>query len=1042
VSRITAGRLLAGGRLAVPPAPKVYFGADDDHNFTGTNGIETSGELGRRMAIRREHFPFGNGPGGKGPGQGGTFPWPNALARSTSALTSPKVAYFIAHGSQGSGATGFPVKTAGGGYSNTTGWSSGGHTYKGIDIITAGGYDAPYTAAFAAIAAIDAPIFFNLWMEMNIPAMGAYGGYQGGTGGAGQAAYIAAYRHLHDLAVAAGADNMIWVWCPTQFDPDGNKLTYYPGDDVVDWIMLDLYRHQFSGNVDDIYNFAVSHAKPFGIAENGYGAWSGNNSPKVTKDQMVAELRSSILLPKYQETSALILWNYTGSVDDDHIDVAWSNSTGTKSASLSAAALQAMQDLSSASEFSGYYSDFGGGGGGGSDTTAPSAPTTIAGQATGPGSARVDWSGATDNVGVDHYEVWRSLGSVAFAQVASPSSSPFLDSGLIAATTYHYEVRAVDAAGNRSAFTTTVAVTTPQASGGSFSLAPIPDTPGFYSSAWTSTNNDVGRMWGAAERNGVVYVVGESDHTIDHSGGGSVDRTTTPMIAAYNKATGAVIQTYAPAPDDIVRGCQLLSDGTLAVWGAFSAIAGSTRHGFAILNTLSGPTDTTAASVQAASPDLQFTGGIVTRMVIQDGSSRGWAVGTFTSAGGSAVHKRVARIVKSGGTWGVDSAFTASIASGTCKGLGAKSDGSKIIVGGDIPNALQAFNGVTGAAMSWGFQFPSESGAQHCLSITVDDNFVVQTGDFGQGGGAAICTDWNGGGPNNLSAFSTQGYWYAECDGNVQASAKLSINGVDYAAFGHHGNFVMPKKNTAYSTGSDVASDGMFLFLWGSSTTDTVAYNTISFQQTSGESNPLKLWFYSQDPVSGSIDIGGDFGQVNGDTDWKRYIRLDGAGGTQDTTPPAAPSNLQATAVSDTTASLRWTASPDSDVAGYQVLRGSVIVGTVSAGVTSFVDSGLTAVTTYTYTVKAIDTSGNVSSASNAVSVTTSSGGGGGQQAPLWSQPPSLSDLAPFTGEAVTVVDGIVTGSPAPTIVSEVQEASNSAAAAIVLEGAWGFGAF
>ncbi|MGH3648313.1 MAG: glycosyl hydrolase family 18 protein [Micromonosporaceae bacterium] len=96
-----------------------------------------------------------------------------------------------------------------------------------------------------------------------------------------------------------------------------------------------------------------------------------------------------------------------------------------------------------------------------------------------------------------------------------------------------------------------------------------------------------------------------------------------------------------------------------------------------------------------------------------------------------------------------------------------------------------------------------------------------------------------------------------------------------------------------------------------------------------------------------------------------------------DSTPPSAPGNLRSTGTSSSSVSLAWNTSTDNvGVTGYDVFRGSTKVATVTG--TSHVDSGLSASTTYTYTVKARDAAGNVSAASNQISATTQSGGGGG----------------------------------------------------------------
>lgn len=89
-----------------------------------------------------------------------------------------------------------------------------------------------------------------------------------------------------------------------------------------------------------------------------------------------------------------------------------------------------------------------------------------------------------------------------------------------------------------------------------------------------------------------------------------------------------------------------------------------------------------------------------------------------------------------------------------------------------------------------------------------------------------------------------------------------------------------------------------------------------------------------------------------------------------DTQAPTAPTNLRATGTTSTSVSLAWNASTDNvGVTGYDVYRGSALVTTTTA--TSYTVTGLTPGTAYTFTVKARDAAGNVSAASNALSVTT-----------------------------------------------------------------------
>ena len=96
-----------------------------------------------------------------------------------------------------------------------------------------------------------------------------------------------------------------------------------------------------------------------------------------------------------------------------------------------------------------------------SDTVAPSAPT-LSGSGTTQSSTTLSWSGATDNVGVTGYDVYRNS-----TLIGSTASTTYNVTGLSASTTYTFYVKAKDAAGNVSANSNTVSVTT---------LAPAADT--------------------------------------------------------------------------------------------------------------------------------------------------------------------------------------------------------------------------------------------------------------------------------------------------------------------------------------------------------------------------------------------------------------------------------------------------------------------------------------------------------------------------------------------------------------------------------------
>ncbi len=100
-------------------------------------------------------------------------------------------------------------------------------------------------------------------------------------------------------------------------------------------------------------------------------------------------------------------------------------------------------------------------------------------------------------------------------------------------------------------------------------------------------------------------------------------------------------------------------------------------------------------------------------------------------------------------------------------------------------------------------------------------------------------------------------------------------------------------------------------------------------------------------------------------------FNLEITSGSADTQAPSAPTNLASLNITETSVDLSWTASTDNvGVTGYDVFEGGVVTQTVT-GTTATI-TGLTASTAYSFTVKAKDAAGNVSSASNTVNVTTS----------------------------------------------------------------------
>ena len=148
--------------------------------------------------------------------------------------------------------------------------------------IVSGSLDATINARASGSKKLGHPFFLDFAAEMN-----------GGEAWSGNdpTLYIAAYRHIHDLFVAAGASNVIWAWCPNVTDTSGGNsvtMAYYPGDSYVDWTGVDGYNwgtsdpnfvwQSFQDVFKDIYPLLAAKGKPILIGEMASDEVGGSKS--------------------------------------------------------------------------------------------------------------------------------------------------------------------------------------------------------------------------------------------------------------------------------------------------------------------------------------------------------------------------------------------------------------------------------------------------------------------------------------------------------------------------------------------------------------------------------------------------------------------------------------------------------------------------------------------------------------------------------------------------------------------------------------------
>ncbi len=123
------------------------------------------------------------------------------------------------------------------------------------------------------------------------------------------------------------------------------------------------------------------------------------------------------------------------------------------------------------------------------DTQAPSAPTNLTASGTTSTSTNLSWTASTDNVGVTGYDIYRN-GSF----IGSSATTNYAATGLSPATGYSFHVIAKDAAGNQSAQSNTVNITTGSGGGSGCSggISSYPYAESFESSlgAWSQATGD------------------------------------------------------------------------------------------------------------------------------------------------------------------------------------------------------------------------------------------------------------------------------------------------------------------------------------------------------------------------------------------------------------------------------------------------------------------------------------------------------------------------------------------------------------------------
>jgi phosphodiesterase/alkaline phosphatase D-like protein len=174
-----------------------------------------------------------------------------------------------------------------------------------------------------------------------------------------------------------------------------------------------------------------------------------------------------------------------------------------------------------------------------SDTTPPTAPGTPVPSVISSNQINLTWPVATDNVGVTGYLVERCSGAScsSFAQIASPATASFNDTGLSPSISYGYRVRATDAASNIGPYSAVATATTPAPPDTQAPAAPGTPLPNVVSST------QINLTWPAATDN--VGVTGYLLERCSGAGCSAFVQIATPATAGFNDTGLSASTSYS-----------------------------------------------------------------------------------------------------------------------------------------------------------------------------------------------------------------------------------------------------------------------------------------------------------------------------------------------------------------------------------------------------------------------------------------------------------------------------------------------------------------
>ena len=564
--------------------------------------------------------------------------------------------------------------------------------------------------------------------------------------------------------------------------------------------------------------------------------------------------------------------------------------------------------------------------GSGPDTQAPNPPTELDAASVGSHQVDLGWTSATDNVGVTGHRIYRNGSPIA---TTGPATT-FSDLTVSAEVTYRYEVRALDAAGNESAPSNPVAVTTRPGQAGLFAddfetgnLSRWTSVSGLgvqqadvFSGSWAARGTSTGAAtWGykqlsesqtelyyrirfkmAAPPAGSVYLL--KFRTATGSSLLGLYVTSTGKLSIRNDVAGVSISSTTTVSTGAWHDVQVRVrvDGASSqteTWfdGArVDALSRSDSLGTTPIGRIQLGENSTGRTY-----DVAFDTVLVdTSFIVTDTEAPSVPVRVSATASGAA---------------SVDVAWSAATDNVGVTGYSIYRDGVFLA-------------GVAGGSLT----FTDDTAEPSTTYRYTLDAFDAAGNHSAQSSEAAVTTSPDTTPPSAPSSVTITGRGATEID-IAWTAARDDVGVARYDVYRDH--------------------------------TKVAEVDGATLSYADGDLLPSTTYSYTVE----ALDAAGN-----------RSARAPAASGTTraDTSPPSAPTALRATAVSPEQIDLSWSASRDDvRVDGYEIYRDGTKVGSVDGEASRYSDAGRSPGRTYTYTVRALDAAGNVSADSEPATATT-----------------------------------------------------------------------